>query len=46
VLGRRALIDLPTLLIALSTLGVLVRFKKVQEPLLIVAAALVGLALR
>lgn len=46
VLGRRALIDLPTLLIALSTLGVLVRFKKVQEPLLIVAAALVGFVLR
>jgi chromate transporter len=43
VLGRRALIDVPTVLIALATLGVLLQFKKVPEPILIVAAAVLGL---
>ncbi|HEX6764414.1 MAG TPA: chromate transporter [Polyangiaceae bacterium] len=46
VLGRRALVDVATLLIAVATLGILVRFKKVQEPLVVVAAAVVGLGLR
>jgi small-conductance mechanosensitive channel len=32
-------------LIALLTLGVLIRFKKVQEPLLIVAAGVAGIAI-
>ncbi|MGC4091220.1 MAG: chromate transporter [Polyangiaceae bacterium] len=45
VLGRRALTDTPTIVIALVTLGLLVKFKKVQEPLLIVGAGLVGLLL-
>jgi chromate transporter len=45
VLGRRALFDVATVLIALATLAVLLRFKKVQEPLLIVAAGAVGLTL-
>lgn len=45
VLGRRALFDLPTVLIALATLGLLVKFKKIQEPLLILGAAVVGLVL-
>ncbi len=42
VLGRRAVFDLPTLLVALLTLGVLWRFK-VPEPLLIAAAGCAGL---
>lgn len=42
VLGRRALYDIPTVLIALATLAVLIKFKKVQEPLLIVAAGVLG----
>lgn len=42
VLGKRALFDVPTVLIALVTLGVLLQFKKVSEPLLIVAAGIVG----
>jgi chromate transporter len=42
VLGKRALFDIPTVLIALVTLGVLLRFKKVQEPLVIVTAGVVG----
>ena len=45
VLGRRALIDVPTLLIALVALGLLVRFKKVPEPLLIIGAGVVGIVL-
>ena len=46
VLGRRALVDIATVAIALVTLGALVRFRKVQEPLLIVAAGIVGVVLR
>jgi chromate transporter len=42
VLGRRALIDVPTWLIALSSLTALLRFKRVPEPLLIVAAGVIG----
>lgn len=44
VLGKRALFDIPTVLIALVTLGVLLKFKKVQEPLVIVTAGFVGVA--
>ena len=43
VLGRRALIDIPTVLIALATWLVFSRFKKLPEPLVIVAAGVVGL---
>jgi chromate transporter len=46
VLGRRAIFDVPTLLIALGTLAVLVKWKKISEPLLIVFAGVVGLALK
>jgi chromate transporter len=45
VLGKRALIDVPTVLIALTTLGVLLKFKKVQEPLVICVAGAVGILL-
>ncbi len=44
VLGQRSIVDLPTVLIALSALGVLIRFK-IQEPYLILAAAAAGLIL-
>lgn len=44
VLGRRALIDIPTVLICLATFAVLMRFK-VQEPLVILAAGVVGILL-
>jgi chromate transporter len=43
VLGRRAIIDVPTGLIALVTLSVLVRIKKVPEPLVIIGAGVLGL---
>jgi chromate transporter len=46
VLGRRALIDAPTLIIALVSLGLLVKFKKINEPVLIVAAGVAGLLLK
>jgi chromate transporter len=42
VLGRRALVDMPTVLIALVTLGLLVKFKKLQEPLVIAASGVAG----
>jgi chromate transporter len=46
VLGRRAIIDLPTALIALATLGTLVYVKRIPEPLVIVAAGILGLLIR
>jgi chromate transporter len=46
VLGRRALVDPPTAIIGLVTVGLLVRFKKLQEPLIIVAAGLAGIFLK
>lgn len=45
VLGRRAIIDLPTILIALVTLVVLFR-AKVPEPLVILVAGFIGLLLK
>jgi chromate transporter len=46
VLGKRALLDVPTVLVAVATLVLLVKVKKLQEPLLIVAAGVVGIALK
>lgn len=46
VLGRRALHDVPTFVIALVTVGLLLKFKKLQEPLIIVVAGVVGIALK
>ena len=46
VLGRRAIYDVATVLIFAVTLGILLRFKKVQEPLVIVAAGVVGLVIK
>jgi chromate transporter len=45
VLGRRAIIDLPTAIIGLVALGVLTKIKKVPEPVLILCAAAAGFAL-
>jgi chromate transporter len=44
VLGRRALVDLPTWGIALATLVLLLRVRRIPEPLLIVGAGIVGVA--
>jgi len=43
VLGRRAIVDVPTMLIAVATLLALVYVRKVPEPLVILAAGLIGL---
>jgi chromate transporter len=45
VLGKRTLTDIPTVLIALTTAAILFKFKKLQEPFVILAAA-IGLALK
>lgn len=46
VLGRRSIIDLPTILIAAVTLLALVKLgRRAPEPLLVAAAGLVGLAI-
>jgi chromate transporter len=45
VLARRAVVDVPTALIALATLLVLVKVKKVPEPLIILVAGILGLVL-
>jgi len=45
ILAQRAIFDIPTALIALVTLGVLLKTKKVPEPLIILVAGLAGLLL-
>ncbi|WP_394846839.1 chromate transporter [Pendulispora brunnea] len=46
VLGRRALLDAPTVIIAAVTLLALMKLKKAPEPLVILGAGAVGLLLR
>jgi chromate transporter len=46
VLGKRTLIDLPTVIIALTTAAVLFRYKKFPEPVIIVIAAAIGILLK
>jgi chromate transporter len=43
VLGRRTIIDIPTVLLALVTLVLLWRWKKIPEPLIVLGAAVIGL---
>ena len=43
VIARRSIVDIPTTVIAIVTVLLLLRFKKLQEPIVIVAAAIVGL---
>jgi chromate transporter len=45
VIGQRSITDLPTAALALITVGVLWRFKKVPEPVVVVVAAMAGLVL-
>ncbi len=45
ILSRRALMDVPTVLMALISFAVLLGFKKVPEPLLILAAGVAGVVL-
>ena len=43
VIARRSIVDWPTVVLALVTVVLLWRFKKLQEPVIVVAAALFGL---
>jgi chromate transporter len=43
VIAKRSLIDMPTIALAIATVLLLWRFKKLQEPVIVVAAALFGL---
>lgn len=45
VIARRSIVDIPTALMALITVALLWRYKKLQEPLLIAVAAIAGLIL-
>jgi chromate transporter len=44
VLGRRAIIDLPSVAIAAVSMAILVKFKRVPEPVLILIAGAIGFA--
>jgi chromate transporter len=43
VLGRRTIIDIPTVLLALVTLVLLWRWKKIPESLIVLGTAVIGL---
>ncbi|MDG0023192.1 chromate transporter [Trinickia sp. Y13] len=43
VIAKRSIVDVPTLAIALVTIALLWRFKRLQEPVVVTAAALLGL---
>ena len=45
VIAKRSIVDVPTALIALATVGLLWKFKKLQEPVIVIGAALIGLVL-
>jgi len=45
VLGKRSIVDLPTLLLAVVTVILLLKFKKLTEPPVVLAAALLGLVI-
>ena len=45
ILSRRALVDVPTVLIAVITFAALLRLRKIPEPILILVAGVAGIAL-
>ncbi|MCP1175505.1 chromate transporter [Ralstonia chuxiongensis] len=44
VLAKRSIVDVPTVLLALITVVLLLKFKKLTEPVIVASAALIGLA--
>ncbi len=44
VIAKRSIIDVPTALMALAAIALLWKFKKLQEPVIVAGAALIGLA--
>ncbi|MDB5908503.1 MAG: Chromate transporter, partial [Massilia sp.] len=45
VIAKRSIVDIPTAVIAVVTIALLWKFKKLQEPVVVVAAALIGLVI-
>lgn len=45
VIAKRSIVDVPTALMALGTIALLWKFKKLQEPYIVVGAALLGLVI-
>jgi len=45
VIAKRSIVDIPTALIALATVAILWKYKKLQEPVIVLGAALIGLVL-
>ncbi|RZL00265.1 MAG: chromate transporter [Rubrivivax sp.] len=45
VIAKRSIIDVPTAVMALATIALLWKFKKLQEPVIVAGAALIGLAI-
>ncbi|MBL4776864.1 chromate efflux transporter, partial [Ralstonia sp.] len=45
VLAKRSIVDVPTALLAVATVLLLVKFKKLPEPVIVAGAALLGLGL-
>ena len=43
VLAKRSIIDIPTVLLALVTVALLLKFKKLSEPMIVAGAAAIGL---
>lgn len=46
VIATRSIVDIPTALIAVATLLTLIYFKKIQEPYVIIVAALIGIMIK
>jgi chromate transporter len=45
VIAKRSIVDIPTALMALATIAILWKYKKLQEPVIVLGAALLGLVL-
>lgn len=45
VIAKRSIVDIPTALMALATVALLWKYKKLQEPVVVVGAALIGVVL-
>ncbi len=43
VLAKRSIVDLPTVMLALMTVALLWKYKKLQEPIIVAGAAIIGL---
>jgi chromate transporter len=46
VLSKRTLIDIPSFILAFMTMAVLFKFKKLQEPIIIAVAAIIGIVIK